>query len=45
VASTAPIFRFTGDFLLKLGKTSWTLRNVYFDTPHPSRQAHFVVDG
>lgn len=44
VASTAPILRDTGDFVLKLGNTTWTLRDVSFDTPDPTRTAHFVVD-
>lgn len=44
VASTAPVLRDTGDFVLKLGNTTWTLHDVAFDTPDPSRTARFVVD-
>jgi hypothetical protein len=44
VNSTAPIYRDTGDFTLKLGNTTWKLRDVYFDTPDPARDGRFVAD-
>jgi hypothetical protein len=44
VVSSAPIFRDTGDFELKLGNTTWNLRGVYFDTPDPGRVARWTTD-
>lgn len=45
VSSAAPIWRDTGDFTLTLGNTTWTLKDVYFDTPDPNRRAEFATDG
>ncbi len=44
VTATAPIFRDTGDFTLKLGNTTWNLGGVYFDTPDPDRSGQYVAD-
>ena len=44
VASSAPIYRDTGNFVITLGNTTWTLHDVYFDTPNPDRTAEFVAD-
>ncbi len=43
VTGTAPVLRDTGDFVLKLGETTWNLRGVYFDTPDPSRPGGFLA--
>ncbi|WP_156432464.1 beta-propeller fold lactonase family protein [Mycobacterium sp. M26] len=39
----APILRDYGDFTLKMGNTTWNLKNVYFDEPDPNRGGTFVV--
>ena len=44
VAATSPIYRDTGDFTLTLGKTTWKLTDVYFDTADPKRTAMFLPD-
>jgi hypothetical protein len=44
ISATAPALRDTGDFTLTLGKTTWKLRDVYFDSPDPSRAGNFVTD-
>jgi hypothetical protein len=44
VAVTSPVIRYTGDFTLRLGNTTWNLRNVYFDNPDKGNKAEFVVD-
>ncbi len=36
ITATAPMLRDTGDFTLKLGNSTWTLPDVYFDTPDPN---------
>jgi hypothetical protein len=33
-----PVVRYTGDYTLTIGNTTWDLRGVYFDYPDPSRQ-------
>lgn len=35
LTDSAPMIRDTGDFTIKLGNTTWQLRNVYFDSPDP----------
>lgn len=40
-----PLVRFKGDyFRVHLGNTTWTLKDVYFDTPHPGVDPHFGLD-
>jgi hypothetical protein len=35
LTDSTPMIRDTGDFTIKLGNTTWHLRNVYFDSPNP----------
>ena len=44
VTDEAPIIRDTGDYELKLGNTTWTLRGVYFDSPDPVGEGIFAKD-
>jgi hypothetical protein len=32
-----PVVRYTGDYLLHIGDTTWNMRGVYFDFPDPTR--------
>ena len=41
VRSVAAMLRYTGNFTVKLGNTTWNVPGVYFDTPDPGRGAFF----
>jgi hypothetical protein len=48
VASTQPVLRYTGDYKLEVGNTTWNLKGVYFDDPDARKEAPlggFVTDG
>ncbi|MDG4665866.1 Ig-like domain-containing protein [Mycobacterium sp. 236(2023)] len=37
-----PVQRYTGDFTVKIGNTTWTLRDVYFDQPDKDRTVRYL---
>jgi hypothetical protein len=43
VTDVAPVIRDTGDFMVKLGNTTWNLTGVYFDSPDPNRNGTFTT--
>jgi hypothetical protein len=43
VTAAAPIYRHTGIFVLTLGNTTWTLKDIQFDTPDPTQAAGFTA--
>lgn len=43
VEHSAPVIRFTGDFKLTIGNTSFTLTGAYFDNPDKGRTGKFYV--
>jgi hypothetical protein len=45
INATQPRVRYTGNYTLTMGNTSWTVRDVYFDQPNlfPSRQGEYTV--
>jgi hypothetical protein len=43
VEHAAPVVRYTGDFTLTIGNTTFTLEGVYFDEPDPGRTGSFYV--
>lgn len=36
-----PVLRYTGDFTVKMGNTTYLLRDVYFDVPDPDRAVRY----
>jgi VCBS repeat-containing protein len=36
-----PVIRYTGDFTVKMGNTTYHLRDVYFDVPDPDRAVRY----
>ncbi|BBY14746.1 hypothetical protein MLIT_03380 [Mycolicibacterium litorale] len=36
-----PVIRYTGDFTVKMGNTTYFLRDVYFDVPDPDRAVRY----
>lgn len=43
VDHAAPVIRYTGDYTLTIGNTTFTLEGVYFDEPDPGRTGSFYV--
>jgi hypothetical protein len=44
VTATQPIFRMHGDFTLKLGNSTWVLKDVYFDSPDPNGTGNYIIN-
>jgi len=48
IDAVAPMLRYTGNFIVTMGNTTWNLSGVYFDSPDPNpgpgRGAAFKVD-
>jgi Ca2+-binding RTX toxin-like protein len=44
ILGTVPMLRYTGDLVVTMGNTTWTLRGVYFDSPSPDGAGAYEVD-
>ena len=37
-----PMNRYTGDFVVRMGNTTWNLQDVYFDSPNPNGAGSYI---
>jgi hypothetical protein len=44
VTAQPPIFRDTGNYIVRVGHTTWTLKGVTLDTPDPDGHMRFHVE-
>ncbi len=45
VDSTNPVIRYTGDFTVKLGNTTWQITGATYEVPDPTRSPSYVMQG
>lgn len=43
VEVTEPVIRYTGDFTIKLGNTTWTITGARFEVPDPARVPSYAI--
>jgi hypothetical protein len=44
VTAQPPLFRDTGNYIVRVGHTTWTLKGVTLDTPDPDGHMRFHVE-
>ncbi len=44
VSAVEPVYRDTGDFTVTMGKTTWQIKDVFFDSYDSSRVGRWIID-